>query len=340
MINVTQARTLLIAPAHVQRDLVSRPAQLPTAVDLKRQLTRDLVPVSRAAFDLKSYPGEIVALDEGAKGARYFADKDLFFKLQRAHAEILREDLQAEGWAWVEIREGYHLSLYDFEPERSQDKATAGAIVHYSPYDGKIAVETGLRRKDKGAEDQRRALEEMEDATRADAVAEFRSRLAAALIRDDGALVKLWLLNELIGSMYWDKEVFITGRGGLPDPLFADAAGDYAFPLDLGSVTERNAWGTRKFRETCNRDTNLTGHDQLLAWAALDAHPAPLDLMEYTLASRLSISPQGTLHPVLLALARRYRVAVPTFLLPNQTDIEDAVIAAAAAQTGEAAHVS
>jgi len=158
-ISVTQARTLTMAPAVRQRELVEEITDYPTVADLREAITAGMVPTTRAIFDITACPAnEIVSSEEAHLS--YFADKAAFLRRQHAAAIALANELRATEWAWVRVVESGTAEIwtYDHGPASRErgapaitrydladnDRPRAGAIVHYDPMDGRVELHLGL----------------------------------------------------------------------------------------------------------------------------------------------------------------------------------------------------
>lgn len=72
--------------------------QIPNSKEIKRHATGGLIPVTRAEFPLELYTKEGGTLMGGMFAeTQFFANPELFRRLQRAHLEVLAEQLDEEG---------------------------------------------------------------------------------------------------------------------------------------------------------------------------------------------------------------------------------------------------
>ncbi|MBP2233126.1 ParB/RepB/Spo0J family partition protein [Azospirillum agricola] len=138
-ITIMQAYVLGTTTSQRQREILKNIDRYGTLQQLRDAVTDGLVPTTRAKFDLETFTGRLVTLDNGA---RYFADRDEFLAAQRAHGQALAERLK-EGWAWAEFLEDTYFPSARFEAERSHD-AGAGVLVLMHPVTGVITVHDQL----------------------------------------------------------------------------------------------------------------------------------------------------------------------------------------------------
>lgn len=134
---VAWARALTIADQSMQRqicdEIAANPAAWETAEEIKAFLTRSTVPANKAIFDLSRYKGQIVSdLFDGDK----LGSIDEFWRLQNEAIEDLKAEIEAEGFAGVEVlREAFPAWQYDDEV----DVAKARAFIEVMP-DGTVTV--------------------------------------------------------------------------------------------------------------------------------------------------------------------------------------------------------
>ncbi|MTK12680.1 MAG: ParB/RepB/Spo0J family partition protein [Clostridiaceae bacterium] len=123
-----------------------------TSAALKESLLQNTIPEHLAAFDTSKYSGSW-AVDEET-GERFFADPDLFRRLQVWAAKARARSLQKEV-PWVEIwdaAENKRFSEYSKDFTKRPDHPNAGAIISIAS-DGKMEVHQGfVRTKDLEAE--------------------------------------------------------------------------------------------------------------------------------------------------------------------------------------------
>ena len=310
-----QARALTMVPHDQQLSWLKR-ATLPPGAELAKELTRQLPKLEDAIFPVGNYRG---ALAENEHGAKFFGDRAEFLELQKAAAEDQVEILR-DQFAWVEFQDSPYFNSYQFEPERAVDARRAGAVIQFEPYSGKVTVHQGLIRKpapDEAALAVRDAKRQAEDAE----IAAFSAQLKTALIEEEGALLRLWLYQELLSSSDYGGHIISPGyQNGVPAPVF-DGVHESDALQRLGLIITVHTEPTVNGRYRCLHSIS----DRMAVWASLRDHHNPGYIVEYTLAQRLSI--HHPLQPPLLERARAYGIPVPACLLPDQADIEDAIAA-------------
>lgn len=139
-LSVEKARILAVAPASVQKDLLSNPWNLKhqNPQQLRESILEKLVPESSAAFDVALYKG---GWHEEGK-TRYFTDVEQFQKLQHKAADDRLKALRAEfpkaqivkahdrhDWRWADT--GEYVGIND-----NREKATG----KYKVADGKVTA--------------------------------------------------------------------------------------------------------------------------------------------------------------------------------------------------------
>lgn len=135
------ARALTIADAGMQKqiceDIAANPRAWESGEDIRNFLTRSTVPAKNAIFDIAEYDGSIVSdMFEGDS----LSDIDKFWTLQNAAINDLQKEIEAEGFAFVEItREPFAAWKYDQEP----DTAAASAFIEVMP-NGAVTVHRNL----------------------------------------------------------------------------------------------------------------------------------------------------------------------------------------------------
>jgi len=304
-ITFTHARALTMAPAKQQAELVKQAARYPTAEALKNEITRGMIPYSRAIFDPATYTGRTSEVPE--TGTRYFADKKEFLAAQRVAAKNQAEQLACE-WAWASFHENGYLSLRDYEAERSEDRAAAGAIVQLDPWEGKVTTHTGLvkRVKDEKAEAERQAFEREARERIGAEIAELRAALAQVIADDPLTAMGLLLWDKLYNDDYW-RAVSVCHMHGLPGQV-VDGINTLA-PF----VKVENPHTARK---VIRPDV-----DPHAAWYALRSGVVE-DAFAAWIADRIDVNwyplAQKPLHPALLAIAREKGIPVPVYLLPGE----------------------
>ncbi len=139
VLTISQAYILITAHPDRQRSICQRIDRYPNLQSLRDAITDGLVPVTRAKFDLATFDGGVIALDNGS---RYFADKSQFLAAQRAYGQDLAQRLK-DGWSWAEFLEDVYFPSARFEAERSNDVGS-GALVLMHPDTGVITLHDKL----------------------------------------------------------------------------------------------------------------------------------------------------------------------------------------------------
>lgn len=156
-ISVEQARALTMGDKKRQAEVLPRLLEAPTAhwhsaEAIKRDVSRKLVPVTRAAFDPALYNGAIVE-DPDDESIRYFADVGQFERLQK-EAIAARKAALAARYPFVEIVKSYSPQLpYGWSKTPKDPKAGALILTH----ERGVTVHEGVRRADDLAAETRRA---------------------------------------------------------------------------------------------------------------------------------------------------------------------------------------
>jgi ParB/RepB/Spo0J family partition protein len=217
-ITLAFARAMTNAPANDQDELVKSVEKgwLRTAADVRKNVYKGMVPVTRAIFPVDKYKGEIV--DDLETGTRYFADCDAFMKLQKAAATAKVKALEKE-WAWVTLTDYFYGPDY----ETSDDKATAGAIVVFDNYTGgTVKIHTGLVKR--GAAQQQDSAETAaerkawEEARRV-ACDDFNAEIQRRLTADPMKAIQWFILAALVDNFVVpDAKPWRPTFGDLVDP--------------------------------------------------------------------------------------------------------------------------
>lgn len=172
-ITIDIARALSTTTPQVQKHILKKIdagyGRYATAADVRRHLTSNTVPVTKAIFPRDRYQGEI---REDDLGNEYFADIEAFKELQKAAVEELAAAKRADGWSWVAVS-SYH-QTYGYEKETSTDKTKAGVVIVFD-YRHEVEVIEGLVRNadfiDDNEEDDLLAEDEETSAEAADLAA-------------------------------------------------------------------------------------------------------------------------------------------------------------------------
>jgi ParB/RepB/Spo0J family partition protein len=152
-INLEQAKALALGEQKMQREVLraikqghswqSRPEQI------RQTMVEQLIPVSRAAFDLSQYTGEFIEVDENDENdrsaGRYFADAAEFKRLQDAAIEAKAAALR-EKWPWVDIL-GEDDNPHAYE-RVGKKHPKAGAVIFFDYNDRLSVAESVLRHVD------------------------------------------------------------------------------------------------------------------------------------------------------------------------------------------------
>jgi len=156
-IDAATVRHLTLASKAQQRGWLAlrddKTAYCPTGAQLKAWLFGGAsIPVTAAAFDLDTYPGEIVSDLFGDE--RWFADVALFWTHQNAAVAAMAEGYRAAGWTEVVVLEPgdyFHSWEYERTPKRKGGKVFISLDAH-----GTVTVHEGYlttkeaRRAEKG----------------------------------------------------------------------------------------------------------------------------------------------------------------------------------------------
>lgn len=135
-------RALTMADKATQKkiceDVRSNPAAWRDGNEIRRFLTSEAIPQDHAIFDVAAYKGRIIF---DMFGTNSLSDRAEFWELQNAAIEAKREELEAQGWARVEIQ---HKPVDTWLYTKTDVKAEAKAIIEVLP-NGKVTVHEGLR---------------------------------------------------------------------------------------------------------------------------------------------------------------------------------------------------
>ncbi|BAI73194.1 chromosome partitioning protein [Azospirillum sp. B510] len=320
-ITFSQARVLTMAAPAEQAKLVKNPGILPPAPQLREKLTGGLVPISRAIFDLSDYPADKV-VENPDNNTRYFNDRPLFLKLQAAAAVAKVEELKG-SWAWARLYEGHYFQPGYMDLETTDDPARAGVVVHYNPYEGHVVIHENLTTRtsvEDADREARRAAEREEREEKDRQVKAFRDKLVKAITSDPGAALILLLVEKMRTDRHgadYASSVLYGDHTGLSAELFQGGG-----PLER--ISDLIDGGKLK-----NNKLMADAWSRLLRLPGVNIRQA----VEAWIAGRISVhvSYSMGLSSVLVALARKYRIAIPDcFSLGDQADLEDAVAAAPA----------
>jgi ParB/RepB/Spo0J family partition protein len=234
------ARVLTGAPAELQRSALEHfldaPPPLRTEEAVRRYLRVRLVPFDRALFDPKLYEAEhggpIWVTDTGERDpgdrGRYFADPELFLRLQREALDQRREELQ-DRYEWVEELEAWALPEH---LEEAPDGPGAVILVGNGLYDVKVVEgvraaappgdETPAPRRPVRADSGSSVIEDLAEAptaTRLRRAARLRTRaLQEALASDPVAALRAALVSLLTAGPSVGLRLDPGALGHRPDP--------------------------------------------------------------------------------------------------------------------------
>jgi len=143
-IDTATVRHLTLASKVQQREWLAlhddKTAHCPTGSQLKAWLFGGAsIPVTAAAFDLNSYPGEIVSDLFGDE--RWFADAASFWTHQRAAVAAMADSYREAGWAEVVVREPGDY-FHSWEHERTA-KRKGGKVFIALDAHGAVTVHEG-----------------------------------------------------------------------------------------------------------------------------------------------------------------------------------------------------
>lgn len=138
-LKVAQAYVLGTASFERQKEILRHLDRYQTLQQLRDAVTDGLVPVTRAKFDLETFAGELVTLDNGS---RYFADREQFLAAQRKAGKTMA-DAMLEAWSWSEFLEDTWFPSQRFLPGRS-DEVGSGVLVLMHPVTGVITIHDQL----------------------------------------------------------------------------------------------------------------------------------------------------------------------------------------------------
>jgi ParB family chromosome partitioning protein len=157
-ITFSQARALTSAKPEQQDSMVkSGLKNWPTERDVRNEITRGLIPASRAIFDAKTSGLELVETDEGKL---FFVSKEEFLDTQ-LDAAYLRSQVLGTEYAWVEIIENIFYPAHHYLPEQNPDDRRAGALIQFDPSNGEVYEHLGLYKKPAaGAETQQKGAQD------------------------------------------------------------------------------------------------------------------------------------------------------------------------------------
>jgi len=181
-------------------------AYAPTGQSLKTWLCGgELIATKAALFDLAAYTGPIVSDLFGEDS--YFADPDLFWKLQREAVEAKREAYLEAGWAGVELIEaGHRFPHWDYE---KRSRSRGGKVFILLSQRGEVEILEGLVSRKEAAKQERREGESR--AERPEVTSSLRTYLdlhrhaavRARLTEHPGAACRLLVAHALTSAGHW-----------------------------------------------------------------------------------------------------------------------------------------
>ncbi|QCO07559.1 ParB/RepB/Spo0J family partition protein [Azospirillum argentinense] len=146
-LTVSQANVLATTSPQRQLEVLRHRDRYQTTQQWREAVTDGMVPATRAKFDVGTFGGTIVTLDNGT---RYIPDRQEFLAWQRGAGHVMAMELAAE-WSWAHFREDAYYPAADFKHEQTDDRSRGGALVLMHPVTGVITVHDGLIRKDSPA---------------------------------------------------------------------------------------------------------------------------------------------------------------------------------------------
>lgn len=196
-INFDQARILAGAPKAEQKDWVKRIAAneygLHEPAKLRQAVRRDLVPVSRAIFDVEA--SKLETVEDVDKGERFFVSREKFVEAQlraaraesnKTGAKLVKGYLDASAWRAPKAGEKVKGKTKDFIVVDHEGKVTRHSGLVPTP---RAAANEAEQREWRSRERQLGAEEKSE--------AEFHTAIAAELDRDHEMALRVLLLGLL-----------------------------------------------------------------------------------------------------------------------------------------------
>jgi len=157
LIDAATVRHLTMATKAQQKEWLalydSPDSYAPTGQRLKEWLCGgELIATKAALFDPALYTGPIVSDLFGEDS--YFADPDLFWRLQREAVEARREAYLEQGWAGVELVEaGHHFPRWEYE---KRSRRRGGKVYILLSQRGDVEILEGLASRKEAAKQERR----------------------------------------------------------------------------------------------------------------------------------------------------------------------------------------
>lgn len=213
LIDAVTIRHLTMATKAQQKDWLtlydSPDAYAPTGQNLKTWLCGgELIATKAALFDPALYAGPIVSDLFGEDS--YFADPELFWKLQREAVETRREAYLEEGWAGVEVIEAEH-GFRHWEYEK-RSRSRGGKVFMLLSRRGEIEIIEGLVLRREAAKSD--GPDSFPKAERPEVTATLRNYLdlhrhaavRSKLLKHPSVAVRLLVAHAIASEGHWNVE--------------------------------------------------------------------------------------------------------------------------------------
>lgn len=182
----------------------------PTGQRLKEWLCGgDLIATKAALFDPAHYTGPIVSDLFGEDS--YFADPDLFWRLQREAVEERRKAYLEQGWSAVEVVEsGHHFARWDYE---RRSRSRGGRVYILLSQRGEVEILEGLvSRREAAKEGRNGGVRKPERAEVTSAMRNYldlhRHAAVRARLTDHPAVaLRLLVAHALTSAGHWSVQV-------------------------------------------------------------------------------------------------------------------------------------
>lgn len=209
-VDAATVRHLTMATKAQQKDWLalfdSPDAYAPTGQSLKTWLCGgELIATKAALFELALYTAPIVSDLFGEDS--YFADPDLFWKLQREAVEAKREAYLEDGWTGVELIEaGHRFPHWEYE---KRSRSRGGKVFILLSQRGEVEILEGLISRKEAAKQER--SESGTKAERPEVTSSLRTYLdlhrhaavRARLVDHPGAAFRLLVAHALTSAGHW-----------------------------------------------------------------------------------------------------------------------------------------
>ncbi|MBK1666432.1 hypothetical protein CKO28_00060 [Rhodovibrio sodomensis] len=208
-------------------DIAGNPNAWKDGNTIRRFLTQDTIPATNALFEMSAYQGRVIY---DMFGSDQLADRDEFWALQNEQIDILKADLEAQGYQEVSIS---HQPVDTWRFQRTDKPEDSIAIIEVMP-NGRVTQHTGLVKTDDlptvenapEVSDEIETVEIASDGVRVTpAIAEYAAAHRTAMVQ-----------NAMAGSFRTALEVMTAGLIGHSE--IAVRAHDYRYP---GSPEVRTA---------------------------------------------------------------------------------------------------